>query len=100
MTHRKSIVILAVGFVIFGCNPVTVGSDLKVPPDAAATCTKHCESIGLTLSAVAIMANNVGCVCQPAPTGKVALEAAPAAGMVTILMQQQAQRSQESSRRR
>ena len=70
-----------------------VGSKLDVPADAAATCAGHCEEIGMRLSAVAIMADNVGCVCEPR-SGAVSPSAAretatSAAGMATILMQQQ-----------
>jgi hypothetical protein len=72
-----------------------VGSELSVPPDAAQTCAEHCESIGMRLSAVAIMASNVGCVCQGGKTtagseGNAAESATAAAGMATILMQQAA----------
>jgi hypothetical protein len=72
-----------------------VGSELSVPPDAAQTCAEHCGSIGLRLSAVAIMASNVGCVCQGgkgAATGEGTADqsATAAAGMATILMQQAA----------
>jgi hypothetical protein len=74
-----------------------VGSELSVPPDAAQTCAEHCGSIGMRLSAVAIMANNVGCVCQggkgAAATGEGTADqsATAAAGMATILMQQAAE---------
>jgi hypothetical protein len=74
----------------------TVGvKDVELPQDAAQTCSKHCETIGMRLSAVAIMADNVGCVCQFAtqpPAGpKTAGEfATPTAGMATIAVQQAA----------
>lgn len=58
-----------------------------VPGDAGAQCEIHCQSIGMSLSAVAIMANNVGCVCQPRRT--VGGEAGITAGMATLVMQQQ-----------
>ncbi len=34
-----------------------------LPRDAADQCQKQCDSIGLRMSAVAIMANHVGCIC-------------------------------------
>ena len=72
----------------------TVGVDARsIPPDAAQTCARHCQTIGMRLSAVAIMAENVGCVCQPAgaPTASGAGEfGTPAGGMTTIAAQQAA----------
>lgn len=88
-----------------GCvAPVGVGGPVSIPPNAAATCAGQCSSIGMELSAVAIMANNVGCVCQrregTASTGGSVGDqtGATAAGMATIAMQeeeaQQRQRQQ------
>jgi hypothetical protein len=99
--------------------PVGTSGVVSVPPDAAQTCTQHCQAIGMRLTAVAIMANNVGCVCQyPATAGSGAgssSRAAPGqpgdrrsfgviegatesatttAGMATILMEQERQREQ------
>ena len=54
------------------------GQRCRFPPDAGQTCARHCQTIGMRLSAVAIMAENVGCVCQPA--GAPAARAPPAAG--------------------
>src|SRR4029434_3879545 len=53
--------------------PVGTSGVVSVPPDAAQSCAQHCQTIGMRLTAVAIMANNVGCVCQsPAPAGSAA----------------------------
>ena len=84
-----------------GVNAVTV------PRNAAQTCAFHCQSIGLQLAAVAIMANNVGCVCQPGAAPPAApptagMLTAPAAGMATIAMQEAAaaaQRNQQQQQR-
>jgi len=79
------------GLVTSGCV-TPVGSQLQVPKDAAAQCAKLCAEIGMRLSAVAIMASNVGCVCQRSQTAAVSDEsAATTGGMATLLMQQQAQ---------
>ena len=93
--------------------PVGTSGVVHVPPDAAQSCAQHCQTIGMRLTAVAIMANNVGCVCQsPTPAGSAAgssSRAAPGstdrrafdvnegatesatttAGMATILMEQE-----------
>src|SRR5215475_9621207 len=53
--------------------PVGTSGVIYVPPDAAQTCAQHCQTIGMRITAVAIMANKVGCVCQyPAPAGSAA----------------------------
>lgn len=85
------------------CNAaVGVSGGVQVPRDAATTCAEHCSSLGLQLSAVAIMANNVGCVCQPrngAPVAATASDysAGTSAGMATIAMQQ-AEASERAAR--
>lgn len=49
---------------LVGCPaPVGVSGAVHVPRDSANVCAGQCESIGLTLSSVVVMANNVGCVC-------------------------------------
>jgi hypothetical protein len=87
----------------------TVGvKGVSIPADAAQTCSQHCQTIGMRLSAVAIMADNVGCVCQQASEPKASSEAVgeltmPAAGMATIVMQQaaaQQQQQQQQQQRR
>src|SRR5262245_35955918 len=81
-----------------GCT-APVGSSLRVPSDAADTCRRLCAGIGLEMSAVAIMANNVGCVCQEQhqasrPAATLDREAV-AAGMATILLQEKRERQRE-----
>jgi hypothetical protein len=51
--------------------------------------------MGLTLNAVVVMANNVGCVCTPTGhAGTASIEGgSAAAGMVTLLAQQQQQQA-------
>jgi hypothetical protein len=76
------------------CNrPAQVGAISPVAQDSAATCAGYCQSIGLPLGAVVIMANHVGCVCsapapatQPTTTGM----AASAGGMTAIMLQEEA----------
>jgi hypothetical protein len=74
----------------------TVGvKNVSLPRDAAQQCATHCQTIGMRLSAVAIMAENVGCVCQFAAQPAAGPNAAgqletPAAGMATIAVQEAA----------
>lgn len=78
-----------------GCPAVVGTSGLTtVPPDAGQTCQTHCDTIGMDLAAVAVMANNVGCVCQPKNTQADA-SSAVAAGMVTIMIQRQQEQQQQ-----
>jgi len=87
--------LLAVVLSLSACM-ATVGVDARsIPPDAAQTCARHCQTIGMRLSAVAIMAENVGCVCQlaGAPTASAADAGefgTPPGGMTTIAAQQAA----------
>src|SRR5215472_8389080 len=113
--YRELSLVLAALSLTACMAPVGTSGVISVPPDAAQSCARHCQTIGMRLTAVAIMANNVGCVCQsPAPTGSAAgssSRAAPGstdrrsfgvnegatesatttAGMATILMEQERQ---------
>jgi hypothetical protein len=67
-----------------------------IPRDAASTCQTQCNQMGLQLTAVAVMAGNVGCVCQPDRPDRVSISTgATSAGMATIVMQQQQQQQQQ-----
>jgi hypothetical protein len=68
--YRQFSLVLAALSLTACMAPVGTSGVISVPPDAAQTCAQHCQTIGMRLTAVAIMANNVGCVCQsPAPAG-------------------------------
>ncbi|MEM1030909.1 MAG: hypothetical protein AAF928_11400 [Myxococcota bacterium] len=100
---RQIAATLIAGLVLLatGCM-ARVGSDISVPPDAARTCSEQCEDIGLQMTAVAIMANTVGCVCQPRETeGGVNRAAATgvAAGLTTIGLQEETNRVQQANAR-
>jgi hypothetical protein len=103
---RKTCFLLGLLGALSACSAaVGVSGGVSVPTDAATTCASHCASLGLQLSAVAIMANNVGCVCQPRNAASAAavsdFSAGTTAGMATIAMQQaeESSRQQQSSRR-
>jgi len=83
------------GLYSAGCA-ATVGTSgaIYVPKDAAATCSAHCNEIGLALNSVVIMANNVGCVCSAASPA--AGNAAAAGGMAALMMDAE-QRRQSSN---
>src|SRR4029453_9367487 len=72
-TYREFSLLLAALSLTACMAPVGTSGVVSVPPDAAQSCAQHCQTIGMRLTAVAIMANNVGCVCQyPAPAGSAA----------------------------
>ncbi len=101
-------------------RPATVGahSTTPVPTDAAQVCARHCSSMSLSLSAVVLMADNVGCVCAvdappppppaattdtgPTPVARPVARAprasAAAGGMAVLLLEAAAQQQQQSSR--
>jgi hypothetical protein len=37
----------------------------RLPPERASECVAHCDVLGMKLSAVVIIKNAAGCVCQP-----------------------------------
>ncbi len=83
--------------LVAGCTPATVGSEGRtIPTNAAATCQSQCQQIGLHVSAVAIMANTIGCVCQrEAAVSSPDHAGASAAGMATIMIQQATRQQQQ-----
>jgi hypothetical protein len=86
---------------LVACKPdVVTTQNLTLPADSASTCLAQCRSIGLDLSSVVIIAQNIGCVCSPAPApgapppATQTSSAAAAAGMTAILIQQTAAAAQ------
>lgn len=71
----------------------SVGAPGGVPFDAPQKCGDHCTKMGMGLSAVVVMANNVGCVCTPnGRASSTEMQGGSAAGgMAAILIQQQQQ---------
>lgn len=95
--RRIAVLSLVVGFLLVvlpGCLTPVGTSGFTVPSDAQNQCQSHCRSIGMSLSAVAIMANNVGCICQVSGHARSGLGSAVSAGMATIMIQQETQRQQ------
>jgi hypothetical protein len=99
--QKTSACVLLLASLLTACTAPVGVKGVKVPPDSAAICAEHCASIGMQLSAVAIMANNVGCVCQHVhgPAG-VSQSSPITAGMATIVMQEAAEQEASERRRR
>lgn len=91
-----SILLLPLLLIPSACMAKVGAEDVSVPPDAASTCESQCQSIGLRLGAVAIMANTVGCVCA-LPHGQqagLAESSTITAGMATIMMEEERRQRQ------
>lgn len=60
----------------------------NLPRDRAAECQRGCEQLGLQLSAVVLMMNSAGCVCEPPhpgqPSSPAAASTAAAARMALV----------------
>lgn len=84
--------------LVSGCAAtVGTGPGFYVPSDSANSCRTQCQSIDLSLGAVVVIANNVGCVCQP--KGSVATRdgsVAVAGGMAALM---QVQRNQQQPKK-
>src|SRR5688572_6022045 len=79
-----------------GCMAaVGTSGAISVPADSQNQCATHCAGIGMELGAVAIMANNVGCVCAPKQAASSGASASITAGMATIAMQEAEQQRQQ-----
>ena len=93
----KKLILSVVSLTLFsGCfAAIGTSGPVRVPPESAHVCKGHCATIGLELGAVAIMANNVGCICQP--KNEIASQSAStAAGMATIMLQEQQRRESQN----
>jgi hypothetical protein len=87
--------LLLAALPLSGCMAAVGVNSRSIPPDAAQTCDRHCQTIGMRLSAVAIMADNVGCVCQGAWQPRASADAAgqlatPPGGITAIAAEQAA----------
>jgi hypothetical protein len=91
--------IFALALLLAGCEAhVGLSNSLTtLPKDAAATCGSYCGQMGLTLSSVVVMANNVGCVCSP-KNATVSTGGAAAGGMAAILIQEEEERERVQQR--
>jgi hypothetical protein len=105
------VVLLWASLPLGGCMATVGVANRSIPPDSAQICAHHCQTIGMRLSAVAIMADNVGCVCQAGteprasagaagqfstpPGGITAIAAEEAEAAAVAAMQQQQMRQQQ-----
>jgi hypothetical protein len=60
----RSLVAVALMISLAGCA-ISKAAQTTVSKDLAADCNKHCASLDMRLTAVVIVANQGGCVCEP-----------------------------------
>lgn len=78
--------------VALGCSaasPLSSGSNL--PRERTDECVQACTSLGLQMSAVVVIANSVGCVCEPGTKSGASSKAIGAAGGLLVLASQRQQ---------
>jgi hypothetical protein len=91
-------------FLLLASCYAQVGSKKAVDPASAHTCSNFCRDMSLELGAVVVMADNVGCVCnpkQPAAAGAAPTSnASAAAGGIAVLLKQQEEAEEEERKKR
>ena len=98
LPRMKHLMIVLLAMTTAACTAHVGAHSKTIPSDAAGICEQQCQQIGLHMSAVAIMADTIGCVCQAAaPVATADNAGATAAGMATIMFQQQAARQQQQA---
>ena len=84
-----------VAILMLGCGPTAASNRSTIPRDNVTQCVSLCESAGLVLQSLVIVANQTGCVCSPLNAQSNAGGAAAASGgAVAVLMAQQQQQQQ------
>jgi hypothetical protein len=93
------------------CSCAAMPAAVSVDRERATECVQHCASLDMTLSAIVVIANRCGCVCEPAKSGASAESGASlgavaaAGGMAAVLAAEQSsndqsQQQQQSQRNR
>src|SRR4051812_9638112 len=79
--------------LVAACTVVRpVGAGVKVPPETAQECDTACASMGMVMSAVVLVSNRAGCVCERTPqtTPRAAGASATAAGVIIAISDEEA----------
>jgi len=70
-----------------GCTTArAVGPGYSLSKDTPEVCARHCDSMGMRLAAVVIIANSEGCVCEPREATPGAPRAGAAAAGITPIL--------------
>ena len=96
-----------IGFALLLTSACTTAAPVhglfSLEKDAGVQCKKHCGDLDMRMSAVVIIANMTGCVCEPleSKTGQSGGASANTSGAVASLMaaQEQQRKQQEEQQR-
>lgn len=91
LAARRSSNALALGLSGLGCFTPSAPTVTSVPNERRTECTNACNDVEMRLSAIVVMANAVGYVCEPRDKPANAGGAAAAAGGMTVVMASQQQ---------
>jgi hypothetical protein len=88
----KTMLALAIAAATCGEVRPPVAPNVAVPVDTATQCDKVCQAMGLTLSAVVVVSDRSGCVCERAPgtsAPKIGGATASAAGTLFAMLDEE-----------
>jgi hypothetical protein len=79
-------------FCLLSTGCVTAGATTApVTKDLATECVAHCESLGMKLTAMVIIKNSAGCVCEPKDSQARPVSAAAAVAGGAVIADEDAQ---------
>ena len=86
----RSVSLLAL--LAMGCSAASpLSSSVELPRERTDECVQACTSLGLQMSAVVVIADKVGCVCEPGAKAGLGSNATSAAGGLVMLESQDQQ---------
>lgn len=94
----RSLVAVALLTSLAGCA-ISKAAQVAVSKDLAADCAKHCAILDMRLTAVVVVANQGGCVCEPtsgSASDTPRAGAAAGGGAVAAIAELQRQREQNT----
>ncbi len=94
--------LLPLALPLCGCVTAPPVSSIRtLPHDTGDICAAHCSSLGMQLSAVVIVRDSTGCVCQPAGAAPRASGGSSAAvgGVLAVLDEEEQRRQQQHQQR-
>jgi hypothetical protein len=97
---------LLAALLLSACIPIqpAVSDYATVPPDTAQKCQDVCSQMGLTMSAVVVVSNRAGCVCEkpgaPPPHAAAGASAASSGALIAILDEEAKKKSEQEEKDR
>ena len=95
---QKLVPILVFAMALSGCAATEASNRDTLPAANVIPCRSLCDSTGIPLQSIVIVANQTGCVCGNASAGGSA--AATGGAAAVMLAQQQEQQQQQQQQRR